>query len=128
MPKVFMRNFRNGFSPEVGGICKSFDLVSRKPINDEMPWWNLPETMRAAAELMVLYPNCDGRDDIIEALVACSNGFMRSFVNPDVHLMAYQTVDRTGKPVDVIPASPDAGPGYHTGLSLIDMLDCLRRI
>ena len=42
--------------------------------------------------------------------------------------MAYQTIDRTGKPVDVIPATPDADPGYHTGLSLIDMLDCLRRI
>ena len=24
------------------------DLLARRPINSDLPWWNLPETMRAA--------------------------------------------------------------------------------
>lgn len=128
LPKVFTRNFRNGYNEKIGGICKAFDLVSRRPINDHMPWWNLPETMRAAAELLVLLPGCTEESEILEALMRCSNGFMSRFVNADVHLMAYQTVDAHGKPVEVVPATPDADPGYHTGLSVIDMMDCLSRL
>ena len=41
------------------------------------------------------------------------NGFMKSFVNEKVHLMAYQTVDAEGRPADRIPATADADPGYH---------------
>ena len=126
--RIFMRNFRNGFNPRIGGICKHFDLIARRPLNDDLPWWNLPETMRAAAELLVLAPDAPERADVIDALVRCSNGFMSRFVNPRVHLMAYQMIDANGKPVDVIPATPDADPGYHTGLSLIDMLRALRRL
>ncbi|HUU42581.1 MAG TPA: AGE family epimerase/isomerase [Planctomycetota bacterium] len=124
-PEVFLRNFANGYHPKVGGIIKNFDLVSRTPISWEMPWWCLPETMRAAALVLKLAPGCRETDAIVNALVDCSNGFMTCFVNPDVHLLAYQTVGPDGKPVDAIPATPDADPGYHTGLSLIDMLDVL---
>ena len=48
-------------------------------------------------------------------------------MNRKAHLMAYQTVDANGQPADVIPATPDADPGYHTGLSIIDYLACLDR-
>ena len=36
--------------------------------------------------------------------------------------MAYQTRNASGEPTDVIPATPDADPGYHTGLAIIDFL------
>ena len=36
--------------------------------------------------------------------------------------MAYQTRAADGNPVDAIPATSDADPGYHTGLSLIDVI------
>jgi len=58
-------------------------------------------------------------------IMKCSNGFIRNFVNPDVHLMARQTLSRNGIPVETIPATPDADPGYHTGLSIIDFLNCI---
>jgi hypothetical protein len=122
LPEILARNFQNGFQP-VGGICKSFDLVSRQPLNRDMPWWSLPETMRAAAKLLVFAPRTSLQSR--EILAKCSNAFFRNFVNPEVHLMAYQTVAVTGRPADVIPATPDADPGYHTGLSMIDMLKCL---
>ena len=39
--------------------------------------------------------------------------------------MAVQTRSGAGHPVPVIPATADADPGYHTGLSMIDVLDVL---
>ncbi|MBN1671536.1 MAG: AGE family epimerase/isomerase [Kiritimatiellae bacterium] len=125
-PEVFVQSFENGFNRPIGGICKAFDLLSRKPINTDMPWWSLPETLRTCAEMLVLWPEMKHRDKILEALMLCSNAFFKNFVNRDVHLMAYQTVDANGKPVDVVPATPDADPGYHTGLSIIDFLGCVR--
>lgn len=126
LPKVFLKNFDNGFARPVGGIVKAFDLVGRAPINSDMPWWPLPEAMRAGAELLLLSPREPRRQDILQAIADCSNAFVRNFVNRRVHLMAYQTVSAEGKPVDVIPATPDADPGYHTGLSIIDFIRCIR--
>ena len=93
-----------------------------------MPWWNLPETMRAAVELLLLNPDDDYTEEILQILMHCSNAFIKNYVNRDIHLMAYQTIDENGQPVDTIPATADADPGYHTGLSVIDFLDCLRKI
>lgn len=123
-PKVLAKNFENGLNRRVGGLCKAFDLRARRPINSDMPWWNLPETLRAAAELLHLSPP-ETHAACLSVLQQASNAFVTHFVNRDVHLMAYQTVDEHGTPVEVIPATPDADPGYHTGLSLIDFLVCL---
>ena len=47
MPALLEHTFARGFpQPGPGGICKVFDLVSRTPANTDMPWWNLPETLR----------------------------------------------------------------------------------
>ena len=43
-------------------------------------------------------------------------------------MMAYQTRDALGKVIKVIPATPDADPGYHTGLSIIDFITILKRL
>ena len=127
-PKVLIKNFRNGFNRNTGGLCKVYDLISRKPLNSDMPWWNLPETMRAAAELLLLNPDDEYTEEMLQILMHCSNAFIKNYVNRDVYLMAYQTIDKNGQPVDTIPATADADPGYHTGLSVIDFLDCLRKI
>ncbi len=127
-PKVLIQNFRNGFNKKIGGLCKAYDLISRTPINNDMPWWNLPETMRAAAELLLIAPDDEYTEEILQILSHCSNAFVKNYVNRDVFLMAYQTIDDTGQPVDTIPATADADPGYHTGLSIIDFLDCLSKI
>lgn len=121
LPRIFLAAFANGFAAGPGGICKAFDLVARKPINDDMPWWSLPEAMRAAALLARLAPGHPGRDQVLAAGDACAAalfGRYRSAV-PGIFV---QTRDARGEVVDVVPATPDADPGYHTGLCLIDVI------
>jgi mannose/cellobiose epimerase-like protein (N-acyl-D-glucosamine 2-epimerase family) len=107
------------------GICKLVDLRTRRVVNSDMPWWNLPETMRAALACERLAADSGERRTALRVFRACHNAFVGNYVRVDRRLMAVQTIDSAGRPVDVIPATPDADPGYHTGLSLID---CLRMI
>jgi mannose/cellobiose epimerase-like protein (N-acyl-D-glucosamine 2-epimerase family) len=124
LPAILHKNFNNGFSASGFGICKAVDLISRKSINADMPWWPLPETMRSACMAMnygepAIHASCH------EIFKKCSDAFRNFFVRKDLHMMAYQTLDANGIPIDVIPATPDADPGYHTNLSIIDCLPYL---
>jgi len=121
LPEIFLSAFNNGFRKEAGGICKTVDLVSRMPLNDDMPWWPLPEAMRAAALLLRLAPDHPRRAEIVSAAVECSRALFGPFRSP-VPGLFLQTRDARGEPSPVIPATPDADPGYHTGLSLIDFI------
>ena len=127
LPAMLERNFANGFVPEGTGIVKNYDLIARRPLRPDTPWWNLPETMRAGAGVCFIV---DPSDRNAHAAIAgkCSNAFVTHYMRPDLHLMAYQTLGAGGKPVDIIPATPDADPGYHTGLSIIDYLDWLEEL
>jgi len=121
LPLIFFQNFKNGWNHRVGGICKSLDLIEKTHINTDMPWWNLPETMRAAILIKELILDSSTKKRLDTHYEMCKKAFFRNFINKDAFMMAYQTIDETGKPVNVIPATPDADPGYHTGLSLIDV-------
>jgi len=122
LPEVLARNFANGFAAGKIGIAKAVDLLTREVVHSDMPWWSLPETMRAAVEVCrVIADDRTGRFAEIARL--CANAFAANYVRRDLHLMAYQTLDASGAPVAAVPGMPDADPGYHTGLSLIDCLD-----
>jgi hypothetical protein len=128
LPSFFLHNFAMGYNQNGGGIQLSFDLLSRQVINGNMPWWPLPEAMRAASGLVRLYRPAKQQKAILTALMTCCNDFMFNYVNPEVHLMAIQMRDKNGIPSDRIPATPDADPGYHTGLSVIDFIDDLEAL
>ena len=83
-----------------------------------MPWWRLPETIRAGFELQELFPSeAQGVEERIQlAWQAFSGKFLQK------NGFACQTRDEKGEIVNVIPALPDADPGYHTNLSLLDCL------
>jgi len=123
--QVLLKNFANGYRPDAGGICKLFDLVTRTPINTDMPWWSLPETMRASLACCRVAPSEESRRACLRVFSACHNAFVAHYVKPELNLMAVQTRAANGRAVDVIPATPDADPGYHTGLALIDCLSML---
>ena len=68
---TLLRNFENGYQSQAGGICKSFDLVSRQANNSDMPWWNLPETMRAALLASAIAEDERGRARCLNIFAKC---------------------------------------------------------
>ena len=123
LPAILTQNFANGYLPGPEGIGKTFDLVSRQHLNTDMPWWNLPETIRAAAFCWREFSD----PTYLRIWAACHNAFLGKFIRPEVHLMAIQTRAADGSVIDAIPATADADPGYHTGLSLLDAVATLHK-
>lgn len=119
LPNVFIHVFDYGFNSNAGGICKGFDLTERKVINGDMPWWSLPETVRAGIETAKLFPS-DRADEILFRIGQAFQAFVQGFLQPNG--FGCQTRSEAGEIIDVIPAVPDADPGYHTNLSLLDVL------
>jgi mannose/cellobiose epimerase-like protein (N-acyl-D-glucosamine 2-epimerase family) len=126
MPHILKANFANGFASSQGGICKLFDLLSRTPLNTDMPWWSLPETLRASLECWSIAKTDSVRQMSIDIAGKCHDAFIKHYVRPELNLMAVQTRSRDGSVADVVPATPDADPGYHTGLCLIDSLEIIK--
>ena len=118
LPELFRHTFDFGFQKEPGGIVKAYDLISRKPANSDMPWWSLPETIRAGIELQELFP--EETQGVEERIQLAWNAFSGKFLQKSG--FACQTRDENGEIVNVIPALPDADPGYHTNLSLLDCI------
>ena len=123
---ILKRNFANGFVENVGGICKGFDLVSRKIIDSDMPWWSMPETMRASLYAAAICKDNDLKDELVEIYRKCHNGFVDNYLRPELSYMCVQTIGADGLVKDAIPATPDADPGYHTGVCLIDCISLIR--
>lgn len=126
LPDLLFANFENGFRSDVEGITKTVDLVSRDPVDPTLPWWSLPETMRAAAQVLVDHSGDDGSASVGErcrALFAlCHNALVRRYLVPGNPALWVQTRSADGRTVDVVPACPDVDPGYHTNLSIIEAL------
>ncbi len=125
--RVLDQVFGYGFQPGPGGICKAYDLVARRPIHTGMPWWSLPETIRAAALCWRTLDDDGARRRCLRIWAACHNAFFEHFLRPEVHLMAVQMRAADGSVSAAIPATADADPGYHTGLSLLDVVEAVRR-
>lgn len=126
LPEVFLNAFANGYQPRVGGICKTVDLALRKPVNDDMPWWPLSEALRAAALLLRLAPDHPRGGEVAAAAADCARALFGPFRSP-VPGLFLQTRDARGEPSPTVPATPDADPGYHTGLCLIDFITNMHR-
>lgn len=116
-PRLLKDTFAIGFSRQAQGVIKSYDLLSKKAINNDMPWWSLPETIRAAAENEIF---CN--TDQSEIIRLCSNALWEKFTVPEYGYFAWQTRDSRGIPSAAIPAVPDLDPGYHTNLALLDTI------
>ncbi|MBQ6471963.1 MAG: AGE family epimerase/isomerase [Victivallales bacterium] len=110
--------FKYGYNPKAHGIVKTYDLTNRKYANSDMPWWSLPEAARAAHLLAELYPKESKKARLVNFERTAISDFQNYYLRPSG--FAVQTRDAEGKVVNVIPAVPDADPGYHTNLSLME--------
>jgi hypothetical protein len=124
LAQTLRANFQSGWAANGRGIVQGVDLLSGRVLNPNMPWWSLPETIRATMECRGFLPAAEWKP-WAQMAVMCSNAFIRHYVRPEVHCMAIQTLDEAGRVAQVIPAVPDADPCYHTGLSVIDALEIL---
>jgi mannose/cellobiose epimerase-like protein (N-acyl-D-glucosamine 2-epimerase family) len=123
---AFHQNFTNGWAPTNNGLYKLINLDTRQAYNTQLPWWSLPEAMRAAAACVLVAANPSEKQRSLAVFQKAFTAFTTNFVRPDLHLMAYQALDENAKPLAIIPATPDADPGYHTGLSLLDSITYLK--
>ncbi|NOZ56261.1 MAG: hypothetical protein GXO73_05630 [Calditrichaeota bacterium] len=122
LPELFVHIFELGYRSKPGGLVASVDLLTRQALEASLPWWAVPEALRAAALLLRLAPDSPKAPEIAEAQDRLLNDLLTRWVNPKAYSWLFQTRDAEGNPVDRIPATPDADPAYHTGLSLLDFL------
>ncbi len=62
----------------------------------------------------------------MESYSLCHNAFFRNYLHENSPgRLALQSRDENGNVIDSIPAVPDADPGYHTGLALIDCISMI---
>lgn len=116
---VLLGSARIGFHGP--GISARVVLSTGEPLTPACPWWCLPEAVRAAALLVE-------RTGDAEALAVWRRAhrlFFDGYWRGDPPL-AYQTLTADG-PADVVPATPDLDPGYHTGLSLLAAIEVVDR-
>ncbi len=125
LPRVLVRSMELGFNRARGGIAKAVDNRTGDAINADMPWWNLPETMRAAAHAAAVSEG-DLRGQCLEIYRDCHNAYFSNYLNRANMLFPFQTrCGRTGQVKDVAPAVPEGDPLYHTNLSLLEALEVL---
>jgi mannose/cellobiose epimerase-like protein (N-acyl-D-glucosamine 2-epimerase family) len=129
MPRLLIESTELGWNPRYPGLFKAVDTKTRQPINDDLPWWNLPETMRAAAHAFAVSRDLATRDRCLNLIRICHNAYFKSYPNPSNMLFAFQTISgATGKVLDKAPAVPEGDPLYHTNLALLEMLDILETL
>lgn len=123
MPALLVKSTRIGWNHTHHGLHKAVDNRTGAPINNDMPWWNLPETMRAAVRAHAATSDPQVRKDVLECYRLSHNAYFEHFLNRDKMLFPCQTRSgATGQVVNKVPAVPEGDPLYHTNLSLLDML------
>ena len=129
MPRLLIKDIELGWNARHPGLFKAVDNRTGVPINDDLPWWNLPEAMRAAVRACELAADDPQRAQLLEIVRKCHNAYFANYPNRDKMLFPYQTISgATGEVIDVVPAVPEGDPLYHTNLALLDMLDVLQRL
>jgi mannose/cellobiose epimerase-like protein (N-acyl-D-glucosamine 2-epimerase family) len=129
MPPLLLSAARLGWNRKHPGLFKAVDTQTHQVLNEDMPWWNLPETMRAAAWCAKVTREEKTRQECLELLARCHNAYFRQYPNPANMLFPFQTLSgTTGKVVDKVPAVPEGDPLYHTNLALLEMLDVIQTL
>ncbi len=127
-PSLFLHCFELGFDPVAGGIRDCVDLEARQGVNGLMFANSLPETMRAAAALIALDPATPYRSRLEAVMAACSNVFVKHYVEGHGDMMVYPARNAAGGAIEAYLSAPDADPGYYNGLRTIDFLHLIKKL
>ena len=129
LPRLVVWAVQVGWNHRHDGLHKAVDWKTGQVLNDDMPWWNLPETMRAVVRSLEVSREESLRPKLLECFRLCHNAYFGRYLNRDKMLFPYQTRSgATGLVADKVPAVPEGDPLYHTNLAMLDMLTVLRRV
>lgn len=124
-PPLLVHQFELGFNPMAGGICRRFNLKTRKALSPNMPHWCLPAAMRAAALLIALDGKSKYRAALEKIIILASNAFAGKYLSPAVGMLAYPVRTADGKVANIVLETPDVDPAFYTGLSMIDVIKAI---
>jgi len=129
LPLLLLKSTALGYNARHPGMYKTVNNRTGEPVNSDMPWWNLPETMRAAVRAYAVADSESIRIQCLEAFRLCHNAYFSHYPNRDNLLFPFQTLDgKTGKILDVVPAVPEGDPLYHANGAFLDMLEVIERL
>ncbi len=129
LPRLLLKSTELGYNSRHPGLYKTVDSRTGAPLNSDMPWWNLPETMRAAVRACTVAETASIRTQCLELFRLCHNAYFSHYPNRANMLFPFQTRDgKTGHVLDVVPAVPEGDPLYHANGAFLDMLAVLERI
>ncbi|MEI6166626.1 MAG: AGE family epimerase/isomerase [bacterium] len=129
LPQLLLSATSLGFNPCHPGMFKAVDNRNGEPLDSSMPWWNLPETMRAAVRAVAIAETEALRTQCLEVFRLCHNAYFTNYLNRDNMLFPYQSLDgKTGKVTDVVPAVPEGDPLYHANGAFLDMLEVIEHL
>ena len=101
------------------GVAIGVSIATGQIESPYYPWWTLPETIRSAAYAYA----ASGESRFLDIWREAHDRFFTSYWR-DQPPFAIQNRDING-PVDVAPATPDLDPLYHTGLSLLGVIEVM---
>jgi mannose/cellobiose epimerase-like protein (N-acyl-D-glucosamine 2-epimerase family) len=126
LPALLLRAAAAGYNARHPGMYKGVNNRTGAPINRDMPWWNLPETMRAAVRACAAAETAAAQAQCLEIFRLCHNAYFSRYPNRANWLFPCQTIDgATGQVINVAPAVPEGDPLYHANCAFLDMLDAL---
>jgi mannose/cellobiose epimerase-like protein (N-acyl-D-glucosamine 2-epimerase family) len=126
MPDILISAMGAGFNDRHGGMYKAVNNRTGEIIDSEMPWWNLPETMRGALFAALAAKDPEKRSACLDAFAKCHNAYFTHYLNPDLMLFPFQTRSgESGAVMDTPPSVPEGDPLYHSNLCFLDMLPYL---
>jgi hypothetical protein len=129
LPRLLVKSTELGWNKEYDGMHKLVNTKTGEVLDDDLPWWNLPETMRAGIRAYEAARDEKVRKQCLETVRICHNAYFSKYLNPGLMLFPYQTRSgATGEVIDKPPAIPEGDPLYHVNLTLLDYLNVLERL
>lgn len=131
-PALIQRAFALGYNHTHGGVFVTVHPDTGAPINNTMPWWCLPEFLRAATAALTIVPEISpaehedpaAENELLKTVATAHNAYVTHYLNPELHLFPFQTRDGdTGEVIPVTPAIPEGDPLYHANLAYMDALE-----
>ncbi len=123
MPEMLLAAVEVGFKTAQEGMVKAVNNRTGEVIDSTMPWWNLPETMRAALFAALIADNETIQRECLAIFGKCHNAYFGKYLNRKNMLFPHQTrCGRTGEVLDTAPSVPEGDPLYHSNLCFLDIL------